>query len=67
MNTLESARSIRAMTAQELTVDRDVFLNNSFVAREEVTLVGATIGGFLDCRSGHFRSVLEDKTSVGCG
>ncbi len=43
-----------SITADGLKVDHDLFLFNGFKAEGEVRLLGATIGGILDCSKGHF-------------
>ena len=56
INTIEPENDdedISAIIADNLTVEGDVFLRNA-VAKGGIRLLGATIGGSLDCSEGHF-------------
>lgn len=62
---LEGTR-IRALDGDRMTVHGSVFLNHGFSAEEEVRLVGAQIGGNLDCDGGAFRAAeFRSKDDVG--
>jgi hypothetical protein len=43
-----------ALNCNSISVERDVFLRHGFYATGEIDLVGATIGGQLDCEGGSF-------------
>ena len=45
------------ITADGLRVEQDVYMRNGFCANGEVRLLGATIGGSLDCTQAHFSNV----------
>jgi hypothetical protein len=45
---------VQGITADSLVVKNHVFLRNGFAAQGEVRLLGAQIGGALDCNSGTF-------------
>lgn len=44
------------LTAERLTVNGSLFLRRGFTATGQVTLIGASISGDLDCTEGHFGS-----------
>ncbi len=45
---------VHGITAEDVRVKNEVFLNNRFAAVGEVGLIGAQIGGTLDCDAGTF-------------
>ena len=46
--------SVQGITADGLVVKNNLFLRNGFTAKGEVLLIGAQIGGQLDCSGGSF-------------
>ena len=56
---LESDRSEKGLTAQNLKTGEDVLLNKDFYSNGEVDLLGANIGGFFVCNGGYFKSGLS--------
>ena len=52
-----SGEKVKAsLMARGIQVERDVYLNKEFHADGQVHLVGATIGGILNCRNGTFNN-----------
>ncbi len=54
-----------ALSADAINVKGSIFLNNKFVARGEVRLLGAVIGGNLGCRGATFIGPTKDGKSAG--
>lgn len=52
------------ISADGLTVHGNVFLRRGFKAEGEVRLLGATIGGNLNCTNGHFSNPGENKGAL---
>ena len=52
---LEASR-VPGLSADRLTCHSGVFLRNKFLATGEIRLLGATIGGILDCGGGRFEN-----------
>jgi len=55
---------VRVISADRLDVEGDVFLRNGFRAEGELRLLGAQIGGNLDCSSGKFINFPGDALSA---
>ena len=69
---LNGSYLVNGLSADGLTTKGEVFLCNNFFAENEVRLVGANIGGQLNCRNGKFHNrdgyaLLADKITTKTG
>ena len=61
---LSGSNLLQGLRADRLRCDSGVFLRDDFLSLSEVSLMGAQIGGDLDCESGRFESKADDALSA---